>query len=342
MFDTHFKTLPIDDVKVFYRQAGDARRPTLVLLHGLPTSSHMFRDLIGRLADRFHVLAPDYPGFGNSDCPEPEHFAYTFENLSLVIERLLDTLGIDRLSFYMHGAGVPIGLRICTRRPSWIDSLIVQNGNAYGDGFTDATKPWFEFWQDRNPETEMAVKRFTTREGIVWQYMDGVRDRERISPDAWNMDCVGLSRPMNGRIQLELLYDYRKNLEEYPRWHAYFREHQPPLLVLWGRNDPIFSVQGALAYQRDLRDVEFHLLDSGHFALEDCGYEIGQHVICFLERVLVCGSHTVVEAGISARPMVRGDCRGPAWRARRAGADHGVRRWATTARIGTFSQTQGR
>ncbi|MHB0956308.1 MAG: alpha/beta fold hydrolase [Pirellulaceae bacterium] len=297
MYDTRFKTLFVDDVKVFYREAGDVRRPTILLLHGLPTSSHMFRDLIGRLADRFHVLAPDYPGFGNSDCPEPDNFPYTFDHLSLVIEKFVGTLGVERSSLYMQGAGVGVGLRMCVRHPSWIESLIIQNGNAYEDGFTDSTKPWFEYWKNRTVETEAAVKRFISREGIVWQYVDGVRDRELISPDAWNMDC----QPLNGRIQLELLYDYRKNVEEYPRWQAYFREHQPPLLVLWGRNDPIFSVEGAMAYQRDLRDVEFHLLDSGHFALEDCGYEIGQHVISFLDRVVMRELQTAIGSGIGAR-----------------------------------------
>lgn len=286
MHDTRFRTLSIDDVKIFYREAGDWRRPTVVLLHGLPSSSHMFRDLIGRLAHRFHVLAPDYPGFGNSDSPDPDKFEYTFDHLSNMMERFLETLGVERLRLFMHGAGVPIGLRICTRHPGWIDALIVQNGNAYEDGFADAMKPLFELWKERTPETEAAVQRFTTREGVVWQYVDGVRDRERINPDSWNMDWISLSRPMNGRIQMELLYDYRKNLEQFPRWHIYFREHQPPMLVLWGRNDPIYTVQGAMAYQRDLRDVEFHLLDSGHFALEDCGFEIGEHVVSFLERVM--------------------------------------------------------
>ncbi len=297
MFDTRFKTLVIDEVKVFYREAGDVRRPTVVLLHGLPTSSHMFRDLIGRLSDRFHVLAPDYPGFGNSDSPGMDQFEYSFDNLSRIIEKFIETLGIRRVSLYMHGAGVGVGLRMCLRHPLWIESLVIQNGNAYADGFTDATQPWFDLWKDRNVETEAAVKRFTTREGIVWQYVNGVRDRERISPDAWNMDCVGLDRLNNGRIQLELLHDYRKNLEEYPRWQAYFRAQQPPVLVLWGRNDPLFSITGALAYQRDLRDVEFHLLDSGHFALEDCGYEIGQHVCSFLERVLARSQQVGMEMG---------------------------------------------
>lgn len=298
MYETRFKTLSVDDVKVFYREAGDVRHPTVLLLHGLPTSSHMFRDLIGRLSDRFHVLAPDFPGFGNSDCPDPDRFCYTFDNLSLMIEKFLGTFGIHRLSLYMQGAGVAVGLRMCVRHPQWIESLIIQNGNAYEDGLTDVTKAWCDYWKNRTAETEGMVRRFTTREGIVWQYVDGVRDRERISPDAWNMDCVSLDQPFNGRIQLDLLYDYRKNLEEYPRWHAYFREHQPPLLVLWGRNDPIFSVEGAMAYRRDLRDVEFHLLDSGHFALEDCGYEIGQHVMSFLERVVVCEPRGAIETGI--------------------------------------------
>lgn len=303
MYDTRFKTLSIDDVKIFYREAGDWRRPTIVLLHGLPASSHMFRDLIGRLSHRFHVVAPDYPGFGNSGRPDPERFEYTFDHLSMVMEKFLETLGIERLYLYMHGGGVPVGMRICLRHPGWVEGLIVQNGNAYKDGFTATTKPWFDLWSNRNADTEDAVRRFTTREGIVWQYVDGVRDRERISPDAWNMDFLSVSGPLDGRIQLELLYDYRKNLEEYPRWQAYFREHQPPMLVLWGRNDPIFSVEGAMAYQRDLRDVEFHLLDSGHFALEDCGFEIGQHVVSFMERVLEREPQAGLEVGVGTRSV---------------------------------------
>lgn len=302
MFDMRFKTLVIDEVKLFYREAGETRRPTVLLLHGLPTSSHMFRDLIGRLSDRYHVLAPDYPGFGNSDSPGLDQFDYSFDHISRTIEKFIETLGVGSLSLYMHGAGVSVGLRMCVRRPRWIESLVIQNGNAYMEGFTDVTQPWFEFWKNRCPETEAAVKRFTTREGIVWQYVNGVRDRERISPDAWNMDCLGLDRPNNGRIQLELLYDYRKNLEAFPHWQSYFRAQQPPMLVLWGRNDPLFSIAGAMAYQRDLRDVEFHLLDSGHFALEDCGYEIGQHVSSFLDRVLVSSQRGEKEIEVAALP----------------------------------------
>ncbi len=285
MHDTRFRTMLLDDVKLFFREAGDRSLPTLLLLHGLPASSHMFRDLLGRMKNRFHLLAPDYPGFGNSEACNPQGFEYTFDRLSVVIERFLDALGIQRMSLYMHGGGLPVGMRIAGRHPDRITALIIQNGNCYEDGFAAATKPLFDFWYNRTPETEAAVRRFITREGIIWQYVDGVRDRERISPDGWMLDSAVSSQPGNGRAQLDLLYDYRKNLELYPQWQTFLREHQPPTLVLWGRNDPIYSPEGALAYHRDLNDVEFHLLDSGHFALEDCGYEIAQHVVSFLERV---------------------------------------------------------
>ncbi len=302
MYETRFRTLSIDDVKIFYREAGDWRRPSIVLLHGLPTSSHMFRDLIGRLSDRFHVLAPDYPGFGSSDCPEPERFSYTFENLSMVIERFLETLGVDRLSLYMHGAGVPVGLRICVRHPRCIEALIIQNGNVTRTASRTPPSRGSSFGRIATRRRRRRSSGSRHREGIVWQYVDGVRDKERISPDAWNMDCANLSRPLNGRIQMELLYDYRRNLEEYPRWHAYFRDHQPPALIS-GAGTTRFSPSRRDGLQRDLRDVEFHLLDSGHFALEDCGYEIGQHVISFLERTAVPEPRNAVESSLGVRSI---------------------------------------
>ncbi|NLX95540.1 MAG: alpha/beta hydrolase [Rhodopirellula sp.] len=298
--NTRYKTIGINDMKMFYREGGCRSCPTVVLLHGLPSSSHIFRDLIGKLEDRFHVLAPDYPGFGNSDCPDREKFEYTFDNVAKSVERFLDTLDVTRCSFYMHGAGLPIGLRIATRRPESVESLIVQNGNCYEEGFTKVWEPVFNFWKNRTDDTEQGVRRWFTRDWLMWHYQDGARDRERINPDTWNIDLAHWSRPGGDGILMDLLYDYRKNVELYPHWQTYLADHQPPTLVLWGRNDSIFSQEGALAYHRDLRDVELHLLDTGHFALEECCDEIAQHVRAFVDRVLTTVRTTAARVPVEA------------------------------------------
>ena len=266
-----YRTIEVDGLKLFYREAGATDAPALVLLHGFPTSSHMYRGLLDALADRFHLVAPDYPGFGNSDSPPTDRFEYTFDHLAAVTERFLQASGLRQFSLYVQDYGAPVGFRIATRHPDWIQALIVQNGNAYQEGLTAAWEPIRALWRAWNPTTEAAVRSLLTRETTILQYTHGVRNVERINPDCWNLAQTGLDRPGNDMIQLALLYDYRRNLERYSEWHAYFRQHQPPTLVAWGKNDPFFGPEGARAFQRDLPNAEVHLLDTGHFALEEDG-----------------------------------------------------------------------
>jgi pimeloyl-ACP methyl ester carboxylesterase len=269
-FDARYRTADIDGLTIFYREAGDAARPTLLLLHGFPSSSHMFRDLIPLLARDFHLVAPDYPGFGQSDAPPPDDFEYSFASLASVMERLVDSLGLDRFGLYVQDYGAPVGFRLATNRPGQIEALIVQNGNAYDAGITEFARPLAAFGAaPRTPESEQPFRDLLTLEGTIFQYVTGVRDPERLSPDAWTMDQHFLDRPGNDEIQLTLFHDYRSNIELYPEWHAYFRQHQPPTLVVWGQNDPIFGAPSAEAYRQDLPEAEVHLLDTGHFALED-------------------------------------------------------------------------
>lgn len=280
---TTYKTVYVDGLSIFYRKAGPPGASAIVLLHGFPSSSHMYRDLIPKLAARFHLVAPDYPGFGNSDSPPADQFEYSFDRLAEVMERFLQTQGLNRFSLYVQDYGGPVGFRIASRHPEWIQALIIQNANAYVEGLTPALDPLQEYWQDRNQVTEAVVRNFLRRETTIFQYMQGARNPERISPDAWNMDQYFLDRTDNDAVQLELLYNYRANLERYSDWHAYFRRHQPPTLVVWGKNDPFFSQEGALAYKRDLKDIEVHLLDAGHFALEEACGVIATHIGRFLD-----------------------------------------------------------
>jgi pimeloyl-ACP methyl ester carboxylesterase len=266
-----YKTRLVDGLNIFYREAGSSHKDTLVLLHGFPSSSHMFRNLMSRLEDDFRLIAPDYPGFGHSDAPASGTFVYTFDHLSEIIEKLLIALGINRFGLFIQDYGAPVGLRIASRHPEWIDALICQNANAYEDGLSNVWDALRALWQDPSVETETPLRGFLTLEGANWIYTHGTRSPENISPDNWTLDVARLNRSGNDRIQLDLFYDYRRNVELYPRWQAYFREHQPPSLIVWGKNDPIFNEAGALAFQKDLRNAEVHLLDTGHFALEeDC------------------------------------------------------------------------
>jgi pimeloyl-ACP methyl ester carboxylesterase len=282
MIMTAYHTVAVDDVNVFYREAGPQTGPTILLLHGFPSSSHMFRNLIPALADHYHVIAPDYPGFGYSDAPSPAEFAYTFDNLTGVIERFITALGLERFSLYVHDYGAPIGFRIAARHPERIQTIITQSGNAYDDGFTSSSDPLVAFAVSWTNETEQEARRFLTRDATIWQYTHGVRDTTQISPDAYEHDQAGLDRQGNADIQLNLFHDYKNNRAQYPMWHAYFREHQPPLLAVWGRNDEIFGPNGALAFKRDLPQSEVHLLDTGHFALE----EDGDVIACLIRRFL--------------------------------------------------------
>ena len=270
---------------LFYREAGSKASPTIVLLHGFPSSSHMFRELIPQLADKFHVIAPDYLGFGYSDAPNVQEFEYTFDNLAAHVEDLLfGNLGLKHFSIYVQDYGAPIGYRIASKHPDAIQSIIVQNGNAYVEGIGGAFDPMKPFWANRNSDTEKPVRSLLTKETTIFQYTHGVPDPDRISPDSYTVDQYFLDRPGNAAIQLDLLYNYQSNLALYDRWHEYFRKRQPRILILWGKNDPFFTIEGAQAYQRDLPKAELHLINTGHFALEDLSGFIAERMRKFLDQ----------------------------------------------------------
>jgi pimeloyl-ACP methyl ester carboxylesterase len=294
------RTAEIDGLSVFYREAGEPASPKLLLLGGFPASSHQFRNLIPALADRFHVLSPDYPGFGNTDMPDD--FEYTFERLAEIVEGVLEQTDFHPFGVYMHDYGGPIGNRIVTRHPSWLEWQVIQNANAYEEGFTAVWDGIRALWLDRRPDTEAPLASFLELDGVKLLYLHGHRDPERISPDNWNMDLHFLERPGARRAQLDLLYDYRTNVELYPRWQAFLREHMPPTLILWAENDIIFAPEGARAYLRHLPEAELHMLDSGHFALEDSLEVIAAHIKRFhAEQVVGLGGATAVEPEASAR-----------------------------------------
>ncbi len=281
-----YRSEKIEGLEVFYRDAGPANAPVLLLLHGFPTSSHMFRNLIPALADRYRIIAPDYPGFGNSSMPTVGEFDYTFDRLADIVEQLTDRLQLEKYSLYLMDYGAPIGFRLALRRPERVQSLIIQNGNAYEEGLREFWEPLKAYWKERTPELEKELSKFLEPDGTRWQYTHGVRDPEAISPDNWNVDQPLLDRPGNRRIQLDLFYDYGSNPPLYPRFQEFLRRHQPPVLLAWGKNDAIFPEEGAHPYKRDLQDIEFHLLDTGHFALEEEGDRIADLMRDFLARKL--------------------------------------------------------
>jgi len=275
-----YKRQTVQGRSIFYREAGDPALPAIVLLHGFPSSSHMFRDLIPLLEKRFHVIAPDYPGFGYSDAPSPSEFEYSFDHLAAVVEELLfEKLGLKQFRLYMQDYGAPVGFRIAAKHPEAVAGLIVQNGNAYVEGISAAFEPMKPFWADRNAETEKAPRSLLTRETTIFQYTHGARNVEAVSPDAYTLDQTLLDRPGNDAIQLELLHNYTSNLALYDEWHAYFRSHQPRTLIVWGKNDPFFTVPGAEAFLRDLPKAELHLLNGGHFALEEHHGFIAEQIV---------------------------------------------------------------
>ena len=278
------KTVKVDGLDIFYREAGPVDAPTVLLLHGFPTSSHMFRNLIPALADRYHVVAPDYPGYGNSSMPTVDEFEYTFDRLADVVEQFVEKIGLKRYSIYLMDYGAPVGFRLATRHPERVGALIVQNGNAYEEGLREFWKPIKAYWADRTESNANALRGLLTLEATKWQYTDGVRNVSAISPDNWTVDQAKLDRPGNQAIQLQLFYDYGSNPPLYPKWQAYFRKHQPPTLIVWGQNDHIFPAEGAHPYKRDLKNLDFHLLDTGHFALEEDGAVIAEHMRRFLAK----------------------------------------------------------
>ncbi|MBR8836857.1 MAG: alpha/beta hydrolase [Stigonema ocellatum SAG 48.90 = DSM 106950] len=279
---TTYRTVSIDGLDIFYREAGSRDNPTILLLHGFPTSSHMFRNLIPALADKFHLVAPDYPGYGNSSMPTVNEFDYTFDRLAEIVEKFIAAIDLKKYSLYVMDYGAPIGYRIAAKYPERVQSLIVQNGNAYEEGLREFWEPIKAYWQERSPENAEKLKYLFTLEATKWQYTNGVRNLEAISPDTWTVDQHFLDRPGNEEIQLALFYSYGTNPPLYPQWQEYFRSYQPPTLIVWGKNDYIFPADGAYPYQRDLKDVEFHLLDTGHFALEEDGDAIANYIDQFL------------------------------------------------------------
>jgi pimeloyl-ACP methyl ester carboxylesterase len=283
---TAYRTASVDGLKVFYREAGDPQAPTVLLLHGFPTSSHMYRDLIPALADRYRVVAPDLPGFGFSDAPDRAGFKYSFDHLAQVIERFTEVPGLGRYALYVFDYGAPIGFRLALRHPERITALISQNGNAYVEGLSEGWNPIQVYWRDPSPDNRAALRAFLEPEAVRWQYTHGVTDPERLSPDSWTLDAALLARPGNDEIQLDLFGDYQSNVALYPQFQEYIRTRRPPLLAVWGRNDPFFLPAGAEAFKRDNPDAEIHLLDAGHFALETAGPEIAAIIRDFLGRNL--------------------------------------------------------
>jgi pimeloyl-ACP methyl ester carboxylesterase len=281
---TYHRTKAVDGVKIFYREAGPAAAPVVLLLHGFPTSSHMFRNLIPALADRYHVIAPDYPGFGQSDMPDRAGFAYTFDRFAELVDGLLNELGVKRFAMYVMDYGAPVGWRLALKHPNAVTGLIVQNGNAYDEGLTGFWDPIKAYWADGSAAHREALRGLVALEATRFQYTDGVADLSRISPDNWVHDQALLDRPGNADIQLDIFYDYRTNLALYPAIQAWFRERRPPALIVWGKNDKIFPADGAHPYRRDLPEAEFHLLDTGHFAFEDKADEMVPLIRDFLER----------------------------------------------------------
>ena len=281
-----YKTASIQGLDIFYRQAGSPSNPTLLLLHGFPTSSHMFRNLMRDLAGDYHLIAPDYPGFGYSSFPSPQAFEYSFESLYRLVLDFVDAIGLDRFSVYIQDYGAPIGLKLASRHPERIQAIVSQSGNAYVEGFTPFWEPLFAYATNPGPSTEPGVRAYLTAEANHWQWTHGTRNRQVVSPDTWTLANTNLDRPGNREVQLTLFHDYRLNLDAYPVFQQYFRTHRPPMLLVWGQHDEIFGPEGARAFLRDLPDAELHLLDTGHFALEEDGAEIARLGRDFLARKL--------------------------------------------------------
>jgi pimeloyl-ACP methyl ester carboxylesterase len=288
---THYRTVAIDGVDVFYREAGPRDAPVVVLLHGFPSSSHMFRDLIPALADRYHVIAPDYPGFGHSGVPDRARFSYRFARYAEVIDHLLARLGADRYALYVQDYGAPVGYRLGLLHPERVTALIVQNGNAYEDGLKEFWQPLRAYWADGSTAHREALRAGLTAAATRAQYLEGVRDPTRVAPDNWVHDQALFDRAGVDEIMLDLFRDYATNVALYPAFQAMFRSRHPPTLIVWGQNDIIFPADGARAYLRDLPDAELHLLDTGHFALEDKGEQIAALMRDFLDRKLPRAPH---------------------------------------------------
>jgi len=282
----NYRSIDVDGLKIFYREAGADTSPALLLLHGFPTSSHMFRDLIPALADDHHVVAPDLPGFGFSDAPDRAQFKYTFDHLAGVIDRFTTVAGLARYAIYVFDYGAPVGFRLAARHPERITAIVSQNGNAYVEGLSEGWNPIQRYWKEPTPKNRAALRDFLTPEATKWQYVHGVQDESLVAPESYTLDSALLARPGNDEIQLDLFRDYASNVALYPKFQDYFRTHRPPLLAVWGKNDPFFLPSGAEAFKRDNRNAEVRFFDTGHFALETHASEIAAAIRDFLTKKL--------------------------------------------------------
>jgi len=288
---TSFHTVSIDGNKIFYREAGPKTAPNILLLHGFPTSSHMFRNLIPLLEDRYHVIAPDLPGFGFSDAPDRRGFRYTFENLAKTIDQFTQRIGLDRYAIYVFDYGAPVGFRLALAHPERITAVVSQNGNAYEEGLSQGWNPIQKYWKDPTPANRDALRDFLTPQATRSQYVYGVQDENQVAPEAYTLDSALLARPGNDEIQLDLFLDYASNVALYPKFQDYFRSRKPSLLAVWGKNDPFFLPPGAEAFKRDNPNADVHFFDTGHFALETHHREIGDTIRRFLDRILPAEVH---------------------------------------------------
>lgn len=278
----HYRKIKVNDLNLFYREAGPANAPTILLLHGYPTSSHMFRNLIPILSQKYHVIAPDLPGFGYSDAPDHKEFSYTFDNLAATVQAFVEKLDMKRFAIYIFDYGAPVGLRLAMNNPEKITGIISQNGNAYEEGLSSEWNPIQKYWHDTTEANRLALKGFVSKEVTLFQYQHGVSDPSLIAPEAYTLDQKFLDRPGNIEIQLDLVKDYRTNVALYPKFHEYFRKHQPKLLLVWGNKDPYFLPAGAEAYKKDLPEAKLKFYDTGHFALETNTEEIGAEIFEFM------------------------------------------------------------
>lgn len=280
-----YKKLDVNGVNIAYREAGNPENPTIVLLHGFPASSHQYRKVLHQLSDEFHLVAPDYPGFGNSDFPPSNEFTYTFDNLAATMDAFLEKKAIKSFAIMIQDYGSPVGFRIATAHPERITAIINQNGNAYEEGLG---KPWETiraFWANRNAETEKPLAHAFTLEGLKWQYTHGTRNPESVNPDTWHLDYLRLSRPHAHQVNIDLFYDYQNNVKLYPKWQQYLRDNQPPLLIVWGKNDAYFPESGAEAFKKDVKLIDYNIYDTGHFALEEEGNAIIAKIRAFMNNI---------------------------------------------------------
>ena len=280
----HYRNAVADGTRIFYREAGSETAPAVLLLHGFPTSSHMFRNLIPALAERYHVVAPDLPGFGFSDAPDRKQFRYTFDHIAKVIDRFTESIGLTRYAIYVFDYGAPVGFRLALAHPDRVTAIISQNGNAYEEGLSQGWNPIQKYWKEPTPQNRAALRDFLTPDSVKWQYQHGVADTNQPAPEAYTLDSTLLARPGNDEIQLDLFLDYASNVALYPKFQEYFRTRKPPLLAVWGKNDPFFLPPGAEAFRRDNPNAEVHFLDTGHFALETHAQEIAAKIQDFLGR----------------------------------------------------------